>query len=100
VVPWPSEDSNGVVITEAGNDPKVAALVYVAAFAPDRNESVETLIQNPPHGAAVPPILPPQEGRPVKFTERSCHCITRASIVSHGTSYLTETTTCALDQQH
>jgi pimeloyl-ACP methyl ester carboxylesterase len=52
----------GVVITEAGNDPKVAALVYIAAFAPDRNESVETLIQNPPPGAAVPPILPPQEG--------------------------------------
>jgi pimeloyl-ACP methyl ester carboxylesterase len=50
----------GVVITEAGNDPKVAALVYVAAFAPDRNESVETLIQNPPEGAPVPPILPPQ----------------------------------------
>jgi pimeloyl-ACP methyl ester carboxylesterase len=52
----------GVVITEAGNDPKVAALVYVAAFAPDRNESVETLIQNPTAGAPVPPIVPPQEG--------------------------------------
>jgi pimeloyl-ACP methyl ester carboxylesterase len=51
----------GVVITEAGNDPKVAALVYIAAFAPDRNESVETLIQNPPPGAPAPP-LPPQEG--------------------------------------
>src|SRR6186713_375757 len=52
----------GVVITEAGNDPKVAGLVYVAAFAPDKGESVETLIKNPPPGAPVPPILPPQNG--------------------------------------
>ena len=52
----------GVVITEAGNDPKVAALAYIAAFAPDSGESVETLIANPPPGAPVPPILPPQDG--------------------------------------
>jgi len=52
----------GVVITEAGNDPKVASLVYIAAFAPDAGESVQTLIANPPSGAAVPPILPPQDG--------------------------------------
>jgi pimeloyl-ACP methyl ester carboxylesterase len=52
----------GVVITEAGNDPKVASLAYIAAFAPDAGESVETLIANPPPGAAVPPILPPQDG--------------------------------------
>jgi pimeloyl-ACP methyl ester carboxylesterase len=52
----------GVVITEAGNDPKVAALVYVAAFAPDTGESVASLIANPPPGAPVPPILPPQDG--------------------------------------
>ena len=52
----------GVVITEAGNDPKVAALVYIAAFAPDQGESVSSLIQNPPPGAPVPPILPPQDG--------------------------------------
>src|SRR5689334_13177994 len=52
----------GAVITEAGNDPKVAALVYIAAFAPDSGESVATLIQNPPPGAPVPPILPPREG--------------------------------------
>ena len=38
----------GVVITEAGNDPKVAALVYIAAVAPDRGESVSTLIKDPP----------------------------------------------------
>jgi len=52
----------GVVITEAGNDPKVAGLVFIAAFAPEKGESVETLIQNPPAGAPVPPILPPQDG--------------------------------------
>jgi pimeloyl-ACP methyl ester carboxylesterase len=52
----------GVVITEAGNDPKVAGLVYIAAFAPDKRESVASLIQSPPPGAPVPPILPPQEG--------------------------------------
>ena len=52
----------GVVITEAGNDPKVASLAYIAAFAPDSGESVETLIANPPPGAPVPPILPPQDG--------------------------------------
>ena len=52
----------GVVITEAGNDAKVAGLVYIAAFAPDTGESVSTLIKNPPPGAPVPPILPPQDG--------------------------------------
>lgn len=52
----------GVVITEAGNDPKVASLAYIAAFAPDSGESVQTLIANPPPGAPVPPILPPVDG--------------------------------------
>jgi len=52
----------GVVITEAGNDPKVVGLVYIAAFAPDKGESVSTLIKDPPAGAPVPPILPPQDG--------------------------------------
>jgi len=52
----------GVVITEAGNDPKVAGLVYITAFAPDKGQSVDSLIKNPPPGAPVPPILPPQDG--------------------------------------
>ena len=52
----------GVVITEAGHDPKVAGLVYVTAFAPDKGESVSSLIKDPPPGASVPPILPPQDG--------------------------------------
>ena len=52
----------GVVITEAGNDPKVARLVYIAAFAPDKGESVNALIKDPKPGDPVPPILPPQDG--------------------------------------
>ena len=52
----------GVVITEAGTDPKVAGLVYITAFAPDKGESVQSLIKNPPPGAPVPPILPPVDG--------------------------------------
>lgn len=52
----------GAVITEAGGDPKVAGLVYIAAFAPDAGESVASLIKDPPPGAPVPPILPPDDG--------------------------------------
>jgi pimeloyl-ACP methyl ester carboxylesterase len=52
----------GAVITEAGNDPNVAALVYIAAFAPDKGESVNTLIGGFPKDAPGPPILPPQDG--------------------------------------
>jgi len=52
----------GAVITEAGNDPKVTRLVYIAAFAPDKGESVASLIKDPVPGAPVPPILPPQDG--------------------------------------
>jgi pimeloyl-ACP methyl ester carboxylesterase len=52
----------GAVITEAGIHPKVAGLVYITAFAPDKGESVASLIKDPPPGAPVPPILPPQEG--------------------------------------
>jgi pimeloyl-ACP methyl ester carboxylesterase len=52
----------GAVISEAGTHPAVAALVYIAAFAPDKGESVNTLIADPPPGAPVPPILPPRDG--------------------------------------
>lgn len=52
----------GVVITETGSDERVAGLVYVAAFAPDKGESVNTLIADPPPGAPVPPILSPRDG--------------------------------------
>ncbi|WNJ91592.1 alpha/beta hydrolase [Bosea sp. 685] len=52
----------GVVVSEAGTDEKVKAVVYIAAFAPDQGESVASLIANPPPGASVPPILPPVDG--------------------------------------
>ncbi len=52
----------GAVVTEAGTHDNVVALVYIAAFAPDQGESVSTLIADPPPGAPVPPILPPQDG--------------------------------------
>ena len=52
----------GVVITEAGTDPKVAGLVYITAFAPDTGESVNSLIANAPPGTPVPPLLPLKDG--------------------------------------
>jgi len=52
----------GVVVSEAGTDPKVKGVVYIAAFAPDKGESVQSLIANPPPGAPVPPIMPPING--------------------------------------
>ena len=72
----------GVVITEAGNDPKVAGLVYITAFAPDQGESVESLIKNPPPGAPVPPILPPQDG--YLFLDRSKFAAAFAADVDPG----------------
>ena len=52
----------GAIITEAGTHPKVERLVYITAFAPDKGESVNALIANPPPDAPVPPILPPKDG--------------------------------------
>jgi pimeloyl-ACP methyl ester carboxylesterase len=74
----------GAVITEAGNDPKVAGLVYIAAFAPDKGESVSTLINDPAPGAAVPPILPPQDG--FLFLDRAKFAASFAADVSAGTA--------------
>ena len=59
----------GAVVSEAGSDPKVKGVVFIAAFAPDKGESVQSLIANPPPGAPVPPILPPQDG--FLFLDRS-----------------------------
>lgn len=52
----------GMVITEAGNDPKVAGLVYVTAFAPDRDESAASIIRSQPPDAPAPPCQPPKGG--------------------------------------
>src|SRR6266478_5606578 len=74
----------GAVITEAGNDPKVAGLVYVTAFAPDKGESVNSLIKDPAPGAPVPPILPPQEG--YLFLDRAKFAASFAADVEPGTA--------------
>ena len=52
----------GVVITEAGNDPRIVGLVYINGFAPDKGESVSSLIKDPPPDAPVPPFWPPHDG--------------------------------------
>src|SRR5436309_8384129 len=52
----------GAVITGAGTDPNVVALVYIAAFAPDEGESVNSRIADFPPDAPGPPILPPRDG--------------------------------------
>jgi pimeloyl-ACP methyl ester carboxylesterase len=52
----------GAVITEAGTHENVAGLVYIAAFVPDREESVNSLIAGFPTDGPLPPILPPQDG--------------------------------------
>jgi pimeloyl-ACP methyl ester carboxylesterase len=52
----------GAVITEAGRHQDVAALVYIAAFVPDKDESVNALIGGFPADGPQPPILPPRDG--------------------------------------
>jgi len=52
----------GVVISSAGEDPKVVGLVYICAFAADTGDSVLSLLKNAPADAPAPPILPPQDG--------------------------------------
>ena len=74
----------GVVITEAGNHPKVSKLVYITAFAPDKGESVASIIANPPPGAPVPPILPPKDG--YLFLDRSKFAASFAADVEADTA--------------
>ncbi len=74
----------GVVITEAGNHPKVSSLVYITAFAPDKGESVASLISNPPPGAPVPPILPPKDG--YLFLDRAKFAASFAADVEEDTA--------------
>jgi pimeloyl-ACP methyl ester carboxylesterase len=74
----------GAIITEAGRHPKVAALVYITAFAPDKGESVNSLIANPPPGAPVPPILPPRNG--FLFLDKGKFAASFAGDVDPGTA--------------
>ncbi len=52
----------GEVITQAGDDPKVKALVYVAAYVPDVGESLQSLVAGADPSVPAPPILPPKNG--------------------------------------
>ena len=62
----------GTVITEAGNDPKVAALVYVAAFQPDKGESTLQLLQTAP-SAPENGVLPPNDKGIVYYDKAKYH---------------------------
>lgn len=74
----------GVVVSEAGTHEKVKSVVYIAAFAPDKGESVSSLIANPPAGAPVPPILPPVDG--FLFLDRAKFAASFAADVDAGTA--------------
>jgi pimeloyl-ACP methyl ester carboxylesterase len=53
----------GMVITQAGDNPKVRSLAYIAAFAPEAGESVESLNEKPAEaGESKAPLLPPRDG--------------------------------------
>ncbi|WP_395608060.1 alpha/beta hydrolase [Pseudomonas sp. B22129] len=65
----------GAVITEAGDQPNVVGLVYIAAFAPDAGESPGGITQQ--HlPAAAPNLEPDSDGylwlKPEKFHESFC----------------------------
>lgn len=54
----------GMIISQAGLDPKVKSLVFVAAYAPETGESVARLAQVAAQpGEARAPLLPPRDGR-------------------------------------
>jgi len=52
----------GAIITEAGNDPKVAALVYVAAFGPDAGETLNAIGKGQPPMPAIAALQVDKEG--------------------------------------
>jgi pimeloyl-ACP methyl ester carboxylesterase len=52
----------GAVITEAGNNPKVAGLVYVAAFAPEEGETLGGMAQKFPPTPGLAEIQPIEDG--------------------------------------
>ncbi len=69
----------GAVITEAGNQPNVAGLVYIAAFAPDAGESPGGITQaNPP--AAIANVVPDSDGylwiKPDQYHQSFCQDLT------------------------
>ena len=88
----------GAIITEAGNHANVKALVYITAFAPDQGESVSTLIKDPPPGAPVPPILPPQNG--YLFLDRAKFPASFAGDVEPGKAAFIDRKSTRLNSSH
>lgn len=66
----------GAVITEAGNQPNVVGLVYIAAFAPEAGESLADIAQAGPMPAGAANVAPDSDGYvwidPAKFGESFC----------------------------
>src|ERR1700688_922773 len=79
----------GAVVTEAGNDPKVAGLVYITAFAPDKGESVSSLIKDPPPRAPVAPTLPPQDGY-LSLDKAKCPAAFAGDVSSEAASFMAD----------
>lgn len=72
----------GAVITEAGNEPNVVGLVYIAAFAPDVGESPGSIsAQHPAVAAVAGNLAPDSDGylwlKPEKFHESFCQDASR-----------------------
>ncbi|MFD3941828.1 alpha/beta hydrolase [Streptomyces sp. NPDC058579] len=79
----------GVVVTEAGTHPNVAALAYIAAFAPDTGESAGTLIAEAAPGAPVPPLL--SQGDGLLFLDRDrFHDAFAADLPVRQTSFMAD----------
>jgi pimeloyl-ACP methyl ester carboxylesterase len=63
----------GMVITQAGNDPKVVGLVYLAAYGPDNGESVSTVSANAPQTELIKYLVP--SGGSVFMTEEGVKAV-------------------------
>jgi pimeloyl-ACP methyl ester carboxylesterase len=59
----------GVVITEAGNDQRVVGLVYVAAFAPDADQSITDISKPFPPPLGLSKVIPQPDGFPLLSPE-------------------------------
>jgi pimeloyl-ACP methyl ester carboxylesterase len=76
---WSAIPYGGAVITEAGDQPNLVGLVYIAALAPDAGESPGGITQQHPPAAAAN-LAPDSDGylwiKPEKFPESFCQDLT------------------------
>ena len=77
----------GAVITEAGNHPKVAGLVYVAAFQPDKGESALQWLQTAPP-APENGVLPPDDKGIVYYDKAKYHAGFAADISKEEADFM------------